>query len=243
MRTLSSRWQTRDLITALARAGWGPLADREVAGARSVLQALVACLDYHSGQGLTTAAQVADTAGLSERWTRTRLALLEDAGLITWNRGGVVHGKPQPSFIRIVKTALVDLIKGARPALALVLAARRKRTAHRLAGLRRLNVLPRGTSRRSSHAELSASPIPLRGGDSNPPHLERSTKVLTQDLPECSLHVGNKSGRMASGLHRCPMCRRTEAREQAQAKAAQTQVPAIPVPQQDHLALMLGSDA
>lgn len=243
MSALSSRWQTRDLITALARAGWGPLADREVAGARSVLQALVACLDYHTGQGLTTAAQVADTAGLSERWTRTRLALLEDAGLITWQRGGVLHGRPQPSFIRIVKTALVDLIKGARPALRLVLAARRKRTNARIAGLRRLNVRPRGSSRRSVHAELSGSPIPLRGGEPNPPHLERSTDVLTQDNPECTLHEGSLGGRLASGLHRCPSCRRVEAREQAQAKAAQTQVPVIPVPRQDRLAMMLGEDA
>lgn len=164
---LSPRWSAPQLITALRAAGWGELTGREWQGVRSVLTALVDRLPHRAARGLTTAEQVAAGAGLSERWARRCLAVMEDIGLIEWKRGGVVRGEPQPSWIQVHKRRLVELIEEARPQRRAAIAARRARTAHRLAGLRAVTVKPRNANR---HAELSANPTPLQGGGSPPPH-------------------------------------------------------------------------
>ena len=152
------------LMTSLARAGWGDLAGRELQGIRTTLNALVAQLPHRSGEGLTTAEQVAQSAGLSVRWVRRCLHYLEDLGLVIWRRGGVQSGLPAPSHFRIVKTMLVDLVRAARPIKEAADLARRAATTARLAALRRLYVGPQARKRRPGHAELGASPRPYGEG-------------------------------------------------------------------------------
>lgn len=159
----SAGWRSDQLVTSLVRSGWGDLRGHHLGGVRDTLRALVDLLPWQSGEGLVTAAQVADAASLSERWTRRCLHLLEDAGIIRWTRGGVTNGKPLPSHIRIAKRVLVELIGGARPMLAAIQRARAERTAARLAGRPFIKAHGR-YQRRSVHAELSADPHPPRGG-------------------------------------------------------------------------------
>ena len=180
MSTLTAHRDTRSLLTSLQRAGWGPLAGADMQGLRSVLSALIALLPFKSAAGLATVPQIADAAGLHDRWTRDRLALLEELGVIAWTRGGIVSGRCSPSWFRINKTMLCQLIELARPALDAIQAARRATTLNRIKGL----VSVRSKKRRpqnpkSTHAAPSAVPRPLTGespaGDDSPP-LTRSTQ-------------------------------------------------------------------
>lgn len=166
------------LVGSLARAGWGDLTGREHQGLRSTLRALVDLLPHRSAQGLVTAAQVADVAGLSERWTRRCMAVLEEAGLIVWTRGGVIAGAPAPSHVRIAKSVVVAMIGGARPILDAIRAERARRTRARVEGL--AYVMPGKRRRRSAHAELSASPRPLTGEEPS----GRSAPPPTDDIPD-----------------------------------------------------------
>lgn len=156
---VTAKWDGDKLLTTLARSGWGDLSGRALQGARSTLRGLLDLLPFGSAQGMATAAQIADASGLSERWVRSRLHLLEDAGIVEWTRGGVIAGKPTPSYFRISKRVLVTLIKGARPVLAAVQRARAEATARRVSGLKFVRSPARGF-RASSHAALSASPSP-----------------------------------------------------------------------------------
>ena len=162
---LTASAPTRDLLGALARRGWGDLAGPQWRGLHNVLRALVDVLPYRSGVGQTTAGQLADVACLSERWTRYLLGELESLGLITWTRGGVIAGRPQPSLIRLDKRALLALIHGARARLDEIRAKRAARTTARLRGLRMVTVRPRRRTPGHPHAELNASPTPSGGGD------------------------------------------------------------------------------
>jgi hypothetical protein len=155
---------TRDLLTSLARAGWGDLGTREHHGTRAVLAALRDLLPYKSGAGRVTVEQVAQASGYSKRWTATRLELLEDLGVIVWTRGGVTAGTPRPSFIKVLKSTLVELIRAARPMKDAADAARRIATRARIAHLR----FVKGRSRRSDHVELTADPLSPRGGTTSP---------------------------------------------------------------------------
>lgn len=165
---------TPALLTSFANAGWGTLAGATWQGVRSTLDALARSLPYKSAAGFTSAPQIASRAGLSERWVRRCLCLLEDLELITWTRGQVVDGKPQPSHIRINKTRLVELIRLALPAHSAKEARRRRETLERVRavkacyfkGKKRLFGFSPG-----SRAELSASPTPYKG--SRPPGATR----------------------------------------------------------------------
>lgn len=156
---------TNILMTSLNRAGGGPLAGHAMRGARYTLSALVDQLPFKSGEGKVTVPQVADTSGYSIRWTRIAMQELEAAGIITWTRGGVVAGKQVPSYVRISKKALVEMIRQARPVLAAILAERAKRTAARIAGLR--YTLGR-RRRRSVQGEVTSGLSSLTGSDSPP---------------------------------------------------------------------------
>lgn len=147
----------------LAQAGWGPLTGREWQGVRSVLRALGDVLHPRYGQGDTTAWQISRATGLSERWTRACLGWLEDAGLIEWKRGGVYEGRPQPGWVRVIKTALVDLVRAARPASDQASRDRSARTRLRLARAG-IVTIRRQHRRRSDHAEPDAYLTPLRRG-------------------------------------------------------------------------------
>ena len=161
------------LVTSLARAGWGDLAGREWQGVRTVLRALVDSLPHRSGEGFVTEPQVAQRAGLSLRWTRRCLHVLEDLGVIVqWRRGGVIAGRPAPSWLRLSKRLLVALIEAARPLREAANAARRAQTLARLAGLANVR-----RKRRSGHAALSAD-LPTPQGESpgdSPPPVDKST--------------------------------------------------------------------
>ena len=154
-------WPTPSLLTSLSNAGWGELAGNGLHAVRSVLDALARSLDYQTGSGFATAPQIADRAGgISERWTRRCLEFLERIGLITWTRGGVIDGKPAPSHFRIIKSALVKLIRLARPAQSAKEARRRRSTLERIraAQLWFTKSKKQKTKLAQFHAELSSSP-------------------------------------------------------------------------------------
>src|SRR5699024_151837 len=114
--TPTAHWPLSSLLRSLARAGWGELSGREWQGVRSVLRAVVDSVPDRAGEGHVTEPQVAQRAGLSLRWTRHCLHLLEDLGVIAqWRRGGIVAGRPAPSWLRLSKRALVALVEAARP--------------------------------------------------------------------------------------------------------------------------------
>lgn len=156
------------LMNALERAGWGDLAGADLRGVRVVLGALsrkaapvTAIVDT------ITAEQLAAAAGYSIGWTRTRLHWLEDLGILTWTRGGVVDGRPTPSRMRLDKRALLGLVAIARDLRDVALAALREQTRARIAGLRALDIRSRTHKRRSVHVTLTGT-LPPYGEDPDP---------------------------------------------------------------------------
>lgn len=207
---LTAHARTPSLLTSLSRAGWGVLAPREYQGVRATLRGLVDQLDHRSGQGWTTADQVSVSTGLSSRWTRHCMQVLEDLGVIVWHRGGVLNGAPTPSFVRIVKTVLLDLIRAARPVREEADREHRKATRDRLKGIRYIRSQ---RPRRSDHAELSASPPTPTGEVSTTDLPERTDMHPGFDSPVCE--HGGDGRRMANGKAMCPMCRRRDAAQHA----------------------------
>lgn len=161
----TAHWPVPSLLRSLSRAGWGELTGREFHGVRCALRGLSDLLDDRSGTGLATAYQLAETTGYSERWVRACLVTLEDMGVIEWSRGGIRQGKPQPSFIKIVKSRLVELIRSARASVEERRRIHAEKTAERLRTVNPFTNI--GGVRRSkvkAHAEVSASPRPPHGG-------------------------------------------------------------------------------
>lgn len=110
---VSSRWTCYQLIAALAHRGWGPLREG-VPGLVHILQAISHTVDPYTGTGYTTAPQLADAAYKSERWVRHCINQLDALGVIEWYPGGIKNGAPAPSFVKIVKATLVELIEVAQ---------------------------------------------------------------------------------------------------------------------------------
>lgn len=191
------------LLLSLRRAGWGDLTGREWQGLRSTLDGLASLLPHGSGQGWATAEQVAVSAGLSSRWVRTRLQQLEAMGVVEWRRGGIVAGKPQPSWFRIAKAVLVELIRAARPLKDARDAARRVATHARIAAARALR-RPERHSRRSAHAALSGSLPTPTGEDSRPTSSPTVLRTVGAYITATCEHDGE--------VGRCPMCRRERTR-------------------------------
>jgi len=163
MSTPTAYWPLPSLLRSLARAGWGTLAAPEHRGLRGLLRGLSDVIDDRSAVGETTAPQLADVTGYSDRWVRDRLTELERIGLVEWHRGGIVGGKPQPSVVKVIKARLVELIHAARPELVERVRARAVVTTERLAKLSPF--LPtRKHRRRSGHTEVASAPHPQRGG-------------------------------------------------------------------------------
>jgi len=157
--TPTAHWPLSSLLRSLARAGWGELQGREWQGVRSVLRAVVDSLPDRAGRGTITEPQVAQRAGLSLRWTRRCLHVLEELGIITaWTRGGVHAGRCLPSVLRISKRALCALIEAARPRREAADQQRRSETQQRVSSL-----LHAVRFRRSHHAALSAHLPTLAG--------------------------------------------------------------------------------
>ena len=183
MSAAPSAWApTPALMTSLRRAGWGVLRGREWGGVRSVLAGLVARLPYGSAQDRVTVQQVADAAGISHRWARECLRRLEELGVIEWQRGGVVDGTPRPSWMRIVKTRLVELIITAREMLADMATERTREVRERIKHLRYTLGQRRGARRRrSAHGEVTSR---LHSYGESPPPAGGEGDIVTQDYPD-----------------------------------------------------------
>ncbi len=139
--TATAGWPLPRLVAALARAGWDVLDGRKGGGPRAVLRALVDLLPHGSATGLVTAPQIAEAAGLSERWTRETLLRLEVAGMIQWTRGTIINGRPTASIIKVSKRAIADLVNRARPVRDARLARRAAETSKRIQDTLRLRTL------------------------------------------------------------------------------------------------------
>ena len=135
------------LVDALRRAGWGILRGSENRCARSLLETLAGTMRTlktdKRGYMTITASQLADRAGYSERHVRRWLPILEDLGLLSWSRGWIEDGRPQPGSMKINKNVLVKFVNDARKEYdEAILPARAARTRARLAQLRLLRIKP-----------------------------------------------------------------------------------------------------
>lgn len=166
------------LFRALDRAEWGDLTGAEWQGVRTTLRALGSQVNPRTGEGFSTATQVAGSAGLTERWVRRCLRVLEDAGLIVWRRGGASHGQPVPSHFRIVKHALLALIRHARGLRDDALPGRWATTRARIASAR-FTKTPR-YRRSGPPPELSTGSSPLKGEGLPSPSLPTVDRPTTK---------------------------------------------------------------
>lgn len=173
MSTPTAALPLNTLVLQLGKAGWADLDTHHNSGLRKVLDALVKLLPHGSAAGKLTSAQVADVAALSVKWTRHCLAELEALGLIEWRRGSIIKGRPQPGYVRVVKTVLAALARKARGYLDDRRTARRTATHERLQQLRCTHINNnRSRNPLSVHAELT-SPLPfLKGGTRTVPSLK-----------------------------------------------------------------------
>lgn len=135
------------LVDALRRAGWGVLRGSENRCARSLLETLVGTMRSlktdRRGYMTITASQLADRAGYSERHVRRWLPILEELGLLSWSRGWIEEGKPQPGAMKLNKNVLVKYVNDARKEYdEAVLPLRAAKTRARLAKLRLLRIKP-----------------------------------------------------------------------------------------------------
>lgn len=155
---------TYQLVDALRRAGWGILRGSENRCARTLLETLAGTMRTLKtdtrGYMTITAAQLADRAGYSERHVRRWLPILEDLGILSWSRGWIEEGKPQPGSMKINKSVLVDYVQDARIQYdEAVLPLRAAKTAARLSKLRLLRIKPyprRGQGRADITSGLSS---------------------------------------------------------------------------------------
>lgn len=135
------------LVDALRRAGWGILRGSENRCARSLLETLAGTMRTlktdRRGYMTITASQLADRAGYSERHVRRWLPILEDLGLLSWSRGWIEDGRPQPGSMKLNKNILVKFVNDARKEYdEAILPVRAARTRARLAKLRLLRIKP-----------------------------------------------------------------------------------------------------
>ncbi len=194
---VSTRWTCYQLIAALAHRGWGPLREG-IPGLVHILQAIAHTVDPYTGTGYTTAPQLADAAYKSERWVRHCINQLDALGVIEWYPGGIKAGRPAPSFVKIVKSVLVDLIEVAQESHDKRMLERRAAFEARVRRLPRRGWVrnPKAVNRRRMrealvlHArqarakvqpEVSAYPTPLREGTIGSPSLD---KDLSTDQAE-----------------------------------------------------------
>lgn len=114
MATPTAWWPLRSVLKSLAGYGWGILGPgHEVKGVRAVLLALAQALPDKAGEGRATVPQLAARTGYSERWVSECLRRLVLIGLLEWKPGTVVHGQQVPSWFRVNKALLCDLIAAA----------------------------------------------------------------------------------------------------------------------------------
>lgn len=194
---VSTRWTCYKLIAALAHRGWGPLREG-IPGLVHILQAIAHTVDPYTGTGYTTAPQLADAAYKSERWVRHCINQLDVLGVIEWYPGGIKNGAPAPSFVKIVKNVLVELIEVAQESHDARMLERRAQFEARVRRLPRRGWVrnPKAVNRRrmrealvlharqaraKAQPEASAYPTPLREGTKGSPS---QNKELSTDQAE-----------------------------------------------------------
>lgn len=160
-RVARARWPLYMLLDTLKRQGWGPLSGRPWKGLRAVLAGLAARLPYGAAQGAATIEQIAAAAGYGLRWTRQCLNDLASFGLISWERGGVRYGRPVPSFFRIDKEMLAELVETARDERTEAMVAWAQQTRARLERIRTIRMV-RG--KRKQESGLDPARAGARGG-------------------------------------------------------------------------------
>lgn len=218
--TLNASYPLPSLLTSLSNAGWGSLAGRSNAGLRTTLTALERRLPRKSAAGRVTVAQIADTAGLSERWARRCLYQLEDLGLIRWHRGMIIDGRPQPSHITVIKKRIVNLIRAARGEMTRRVAERNRAFNERLSQLRNRTLPPNRRKKVTPRAELSADLTTLKSEERSersslataaiPPHREDTNMYEAPPsprdwrMPKYCDHVGSSDRKV---IYSCPDCR------------------------------------
>lgn len=171
------------LIDALRRAGWGVLKGSENRCARSLLETLAGTMRTLKTDGrgymTITAAQLADRAGYSERHVRRWLPILEDLGILSWSRGWIEDGRPQPGSMKINKKVLVKLVNDARIEYdQSILPLRAARTRARLAKLRLLRIKPYQT-RSNTRADMTSRLTSIESA-----HREARERALDISIPK-----------------------------------------------------------
>lgn len=177
---------TYQLVDALRRAGWGILRGSENRCARSLLETLAGTMRTLKtdarGYMTITASQLADRAGYSERHVRRWLPILEDLGILSWSRGWIEEGRPQPGSMKLNKNALVKFVNDARTEYdQAVLPLRAAKTAARLARLRLLRIKPYAR-RAQGRADMvsSLSSYERAGRAEGPRSLKSSSQTKTK---------------------------------------------------------------
>lgn len=173
------------LVDALRRAGWGILRGSENRCARSLLETLAGTMRSIKtdarGYMTITAAQLADRAGYSERHVRRWLPILEDLGILSWSRGWIEEGKPQPGSMKLNKAVLSKYVEDARTEYnQAILPLRAAKTKARLACLRLLRIKPY-QRRCQGRADItsSLSSIERAGRAAGPRSLKSSSQTKT----------------------------------------------------------------
>lgn len=180
------------IVSELERAGWGPaLAPARYRARQMILRALCDLLPERSAEALITVDAIAQRTGYTREWTSKALHKLHNAGLISWRAGGMSSGVRVPSWIRVHKRRLMDLIEPARVWSAAVSAGRRaldaaRTTARTTAGLpmsppyarRRWPTDRRRRKPAGPSCELGSASSPLTGGTTGP---QGAGEALTVD--------------------------------------------------------------
>lgn len=182
--TVTAGWSLPALIDAWSRAGWGPLTGRTGGAMRDILAALGRLLPSTSAAGEITAYQLADASGISDRWVRRCLTVLEISELIQWRRGTVIDGRPTAGWIRINKKSLAALVAYSRRELTGRLRARAAATIRRLQQTLRMRTIRR--QRRRTPA-LAQPQLPIERRDprartSPPPPAPHKALSIQQEL-------------------------------------------------------------
>ena len=210
--SVTAAWPLHRLVSAMARAGWDELAGRRGGGYRAVLRALADLLPDRSATGLVTARQIADAAGMTERWTRHILTGLEEAGVLSWTRGTIVDGRPRPGVIKVSKRVLADLVQRSRRSGDARLAKRRDETARRIRETLRTRTLHRAQPKRRADKSAAAAPraelnatLPLQGEVTGRPKAPAPPATDTgQTIPGTQIGqpraVGSRSARLRSAI-------------------------------------------
>lgn len=148
------------LVNALERAAWGPVLAGVWKVATSALAVLARAADGRTGRVVMTVPQLADRAHYSTRHTARGLAVLEQLGLVEWERGGFTAGDPTPSTFRVVKARLYELLTAARAEMTAILHRRRLEREARQQAANLRHTLKSG--RKTRHG--SAKPLVGTGG-------------------------------------------------------------------------------